>query len=268
MERTPCAQKEAEIVRLYTIKKLGAKAVARYYNNRPSRSTIIKILHKHGVYRGEESACKPDESRRQLIQQKEHERRDKLATCLRALRKGGSVEGVCREQGWNMRTVWSSLRTRSSYQSFKHRRIRKYPEQLKARTDGFWLSKQYPKERKFQESIRKILDEAKSSYFVEPSIKGLRVRGDFLVDSVLVECKVDVSHNGMTKALGQCWFYQTHTPYNCLLVVPDDVVPHEAWVVALRRMGATLLNETSFLCWVRGELSFDPVKLRNSLKTK
>jgi hypothetical protein len=125
------------------------------------------------------------------------------------------------------------------------------------------LSKQYPKERTFQEAIRRILDDAQCSYSVEPSIKGLRVRGDFLIDSVMIECKVDVSHLGMTKALGQCWFYQTHTPHNCMLVVPDDVVPHEAWVVALRRMGATLLNESGFRCWVRGELSFSPLPLRS-----
>ena len=263
MGRMPCAEKEAEIVRLYTDEKLGAKAISRYFNGRPCRSTIIKILLKHGVYRGEEAACKPDESRRKRVLLDERERRSRLAVCLRALRKGKSVEGTCREHGWNVRSIWNHLRALPAYHAFKKRRTRKYPDQIKGRRAGLWLSKQYPKERTFQEAIRRIFDDAGCSYSVEPSIKGLRVRGDFLIDSVMIECKVDVSHLGMTKALGQCWFYQTHTPHSCMLVVPDDVVPHEAWVVALRQMGATLLNESGFRCWVRGELSFSPLLLRS-----
>jgi hypothetical protein len=268
MGRDQSTEKEAEIVRLYTDEKLGAKAIRRYFNGRPCRSTIIKILLKHGVYRGEEAACKPDEQRRERVLLDERERRRRLAGCLRALRNGESVEGICREHGWNVRSIWNHLRTLPAYHAVKRRQKRKYPDQIKARRDGLWLSQQYPKERRFQEVIREILDDAGCSYSVEPSIKGLRVRGDFLIDSVMIECKVDVSHIGMTKALGQCWFYQTHTPHSCMLVVPDDVVPHEAWVAALRRMGATLLNESGFRCWVRGELSFSQIQLRSYARTR
>lgn len=265
MNRATSLDKQTEIVRLYVTQKLGTKAISRYFNGRPSRMVIKKILIKHGVYRGEEAACKPDENRRQVVRLEEAEWRRRMAICLRALRSGGSVENTCREKGWNVRSVWNHMRSLPAYHAFNRRRIRKYPREMERRRDGLWLSKLYPKEQKFQDAIRRILDENGASYSVEPCIKGLRVRGDFLIDSVFVECKVDVSHLGMTKALGQCWFYQTHTPYKCLLVVPDDVVPHEAWVFALRRMGATLFNESGFRCWIRGELSFSPLSLRNSL---
>lgn len=268
MERTPNPEKQAEIVRLHVAEKLGAKAISRYFNGRPCRSTIIKILLKHDVYRGEEAACVPDEKRRQKVKLEETEKRRRLAACLRNLRNGGSVENTCRVNGWNVRSVWNHLRVLPSYHTFNRHRTRKYPDDQHRRREGLWLSHQYPKEQKFQEAIRCILDESNAAYAIEPSISGLRVRGDFLVGTVLVECKVDVSHIGMTKALGQCWFYQTHTPHKCVLVVPDDVVPHEAWVVALRHMGATLLNESGFRCWLRGELSFDPIQLRPHLPSK
>lgn len=249
-------------MRLHVVDKLGAKAITRYFSGRPCRSTIIKILLKHGVYRGDAAACVPDEKRRQKIKLEETERRHRMATCLWDLHNGGSVENTCRVNGWNVRSVWSHLRSLPAYHSFNRRRTRKCPGDLRRRRDGLWLSKLYPKEQKFQDSIRSLLDECHASYSIEPSIRGLRVRGDFLVGSVLIECKVDVSHIGMTKALGQCWFYQTHTSHKVMLVVPDDVMPHEAWVVALRRMGATLLNESGFRCWLRGELSFDPIQIR------
>lgn len=262
MERTPNDEKQAEIVRLHVVEKLGAKSISRYFLGRPCRSTIIKILLKHGVYRGDEAACKPDEKRRQRVRLEESEWRNRMAACLRGLRNGQAVESIARKNGWNLRTVWSRLRVRPAYHRLRKRIERTHPDDQQRRRDGLWLSHQYPKEKKFQDAIRQILDESNASYSVEPCIKGLRVRGDFLVDSVFIECKVDVSHIGMTKALGQCWFYQTHTPYKCMLVVPDDVVPHEAWVMALQRMGAMLLNEAGFRCWVRGELSFSPVPLR------
>ncbi len=268
MGRTPCTEKEADIVRLHTSGKLGAKAISRYFNGRPCRSVIKKILIRHGVYRGEEAAYKPDENRRRLVKLEESERRRRMAACLRALRKGGSVENTCRENGWNVRSVWNHMRALPAYDAFNRRRIRNCPGEMDRRRDGLWLSKRYPKERGFQEAIRRILDDAQCSYSVEPGIQGLRVRGDFLIDSVMVECKVDVSHLGMTKALGQCWFYQTHTSHSCMLVVPDDVVPHEAWVTALHRMGAALLNESGFRCWVRGEFSFQPLLLRNYAANK
>lgn len=268
MSRATSPDKQAEIVRLYVAEKLGAKAISRYFNGRPSRMVIKKILIKHGVYRGAEAACLPDEKRRQVVILEEAERRWRLATCMRALRSGGSIENTCRENGWSTRSVWNHIRSRPAYNAFTRRRTRKYPGEMERRRDGLWLSKLYPKEKKFQDAIRRILDENRASYSVEPCIKGLRVGGDFLIESVFVECKVDVSHIGMTKALGQCWFYQSHTPYKCVLVVPDDVVPHEAWAFALRRMGATLFNESGFRCWIRGELSFSPLSLRNPLTNR
>ena len=180
MGRTPSKKKEAEIVRLYTNEKLGAKAISSYFNGRPCRSTIIKILLKHGVYRGEEAACKPDETRRKRVLLDERERRRRMAVCLRGLRKGQSVEGTCREHGWNVRSIWNHLRSLRSYHTLRQRRARKYPDQIKARRDGLWLSKQYPKERNFQEAIRQVLDEAGCSYSIEPSIKGLRVNVETL----------------------------------------------------------------------------------------
>ena len=263
MERATSPDKQAEIVRLHVTDKLGAKAISRYFSGRPSRSVIKKILIRHGVYRGEEAACKPDENRRQRIKLEEAERRLRMAVCLRALRQGGSVENTCRENGWNVRSVWNHIRSLPAYHAFNRRRVRKCPGDLDRRRAGLWLSQQYPKERDFQDAIRRIFDECRVAYSVEPGIGGLRVRGDFLIGTVLIECKVDVSHIGMTKALGQCWLYQTHTPSRCMVVVPDDVIPHEAWVIALRRMGATLHNESGFRDWMRGELSFATVPLRS-----
>lgn len=263
MSRATSPDKQAEIVRLYVAEKLGSKAISRYFNGRPSRMVIKKILINHGVYRGEEAAYKPDENRRQRVKLEESKRRRRMAVCLRALRRGGSIENTCRENGWNIRSVWNHIRALPAYQTFKRRRITKCSGDLVRRRSGLWLSKQYPKERDFQDAIRRILDESRAAYSVEPGIGGLRVRGDFLIGNVLVECKVDVSHIGMTKALGQCWLYQTHTPHQCMVVVPDDVIPHEAWGIALRRMGASLRNESGFKEWMRGELSFVPVPLRS-----
>ena len=262
MQRQPSVEKQAEIIRLYVAEKMGAKAIASYFNGRPGRSVIRRILIQHGVYRGEAAAHTPNEDRRQTIRLEEAEWRKRMAVCLRGLRRGGSIENISREQGWNVRSIWNRLSVMPAYHSFRNRRKRKHPSEQDRRRNGLWLSKQYPKEQAFQDVIRILLDESLAPYSVEPSIGGLRVRGDFLIGTMLIECKVDVSHIGMTKALGQCWFYQTHTPYTCMVVVPDDVVPHEAWVIALRRMGATLHNESGFRCWLRGDLSFDPIQLR------
>ncbi len=241
---------------------MGAKAIAAYFYGRPGRSVIRRLLIRHGVYRGEAAAHTPNEDRRQVIRLEETEWRMRMAICLRGLRSGGSIENISRENGWNLRTVWNHLRELPAYHTVRKRIERKCPNDQDKRRNGLWLSKLYPKEMAFQDAIRTLLDESRAPYSVEPSIAGLRVRGDFLIGTTLIECKVDVSHIGMTKALGQCWFYQTHTPYKCVLVVPDDVVPHEAWVIALRRMGATLHNESGFRCWLRGDLSFDPIQLR------
>jgi hypothetical protein len=246
--------KRLEILRLYTAEKLGAKAISSYFNGRPCRTTIKYLLIDAGVYRGEAAACRPNEPRRLQIKRDEKEWRRTLATCLWRLRKGISVEATCREQGWNVQSVWSRLRLRKSYHRFKSRQQRRYPLQMERRRDLSWVSRQYPKERQFTLAVKALLEQRRITFIEEPSIGGLRARCDFLVGQLLIECKVDASHNGLTKALGQCWFYMTHTPYRCVVAVPSDVSPHRAWVEAFHRMGVGFFNEDGLEAWLMGEL--------------
>src|SRR5439155_1157777 len=62
------ADKEGEIVRLYTIERMGLRAIARYFSGRPSIAGVRNILVRDGVYRSE------DALNRQRLQSEERKR--------------------------------------------------------------------------------------------------------------------------------------------------------------------------------------------------
>jgi len=94
------ADKEGEIVRLYTTQRMGLRAIARYFSGRPSVAGVRKILVREGVYRSEDALNRQrlqSEERKRIVVIREKTARHRVATCLWNLRKGIGVQRTCKE---------------------------------------------------------------------------------------------------------------------------------------------------------------------------
>src|SRR5206468_1123217 len=217
------ADKEQEIVRLYTRERMGLRAIARYFNSRPSISGVHKILVRAGVYRsadalGRQQLQSEERKRRVLMQEKMARRR--IATCLWNLRKGIGVQRTCKEKGWNLNSIWNDLGKRASYRRFVLRRKRKWP--MKSTASKHW-SKTFPAESGLQSRIETLLQARQLEYIRECRLPGSRTRVDFkLADGTFIECKVGVNAAQMYQFIGQAVHYQKFAT-KIILCIPSDV---------------------------------------------
>lgn len=186
--------KEREIVRLYTTERMGLRAIARYFGGRPSIAGVRKILVRQRIYCSEDVLDRQrlqSEERRRTIIMREKMVRHRLATCLWNLRKGVGVETTCKQQGWNIKSIWNDLGPRRSYRCFALRRKRKWPDK---RAAGKHFSRMFPVESALQDLVEAILQSQRLKYVRESRLEGSRTRVDFKVDNeTFVECKVGVN---------------------------------------------------------------------------
>lgn len=261
-------QRREEIIRLYTIEKLGIKAIARYFCARIPAHCIRQTLMQAGVYRGAERSTPVKQERRELLIREEQDKRHRLAVCLWLLRKGTGVETTCRHHGWNRKSIWNDLRTRQSYWRLKGRLEVKYPQNRVNHRRYEWVSRAYASERAFADHIAEVFTSFGIAYEREPGVKAALCRADFRIFRTLVECKSDVTTAAMNKALGQCWIYKVLAGEDCIVVVPDDVHPRKEWLVAFEKMGVRLFPESALVQLLSGELPLASIATRSALRSR
>ncbi len=94
--------KQQEIVRLYTRERMGLRAIARYFNGRPSIAGVHKILVRAGVYRSADTLDRQrlqSEERKRIDVMREKMARHRVAKCLWNVRKGIGVQRPVRKKG-------------------------------------------------------------------------------------------------------------------------------------------------------------------------
>jgi hypothetical protein len=194
--------------------------------------------------------------------------RHRVAACLWALRKGVGVETTCKKHGWHIRSIWNNVRLSPAYRQLKARHAAKYPQGRINHRAYAWVSRKYPLEKQFADRIESLLQEAGEVYVREPLVKAAISRCDFRMGSTLIECKTDVSTMSMNKALGQCWIYKVIAEEDCMLVIPDDVVPRIEWMEAFGKMSVRVLNESGFISVLRGESPIEEVRCRRQMRIR
>jgi hypothetical protein len=237
--------KEQEIVRLYTRERMGLRAIARYFNGRPSISGVLKILVRAGVYRSADTLDRQrleSEERKRVVVMREKMARHRVATCLWNLRKGIGVQRTCKEEGWNLNSIWNDLGGRASYRRFVLRRRRKWP--MKRIATKHW-SKIFPAESGLQSRIETILQSRQLEYVRECRLPGSRTRVDFkLADKTFIECKVGVNAAQMYQFIGQALHYQKFTT-KIILCIPSDVEIRKDLHELIIEMGVLVCNEST-----------------------
>ena len=239
------ADKEGEIVRLYTIERMGLRAIARYFSGRPSIAGVRNILVRDGVYRSEDALNRQrlqSEERKRIVVMREKTARHRVATCLWNLRKGIGVQRTCKEEGWNLNSIWNDLGRRASYRRFVLRRRRKWP--TKITTSKHW-SRLFPAESGLQSRIETILQSRQLEYIRECRLPGSRTRVDFkLADQTFIECKVGVNAAQMYQFIGQALHYQKFA-MKIILCIPSDVEIRKDLHELIIQMGVLVCNEST-----------------------
>jgi hypothetical protein len=238
-----CIDKEPEIIRLYTTQRMGLRAIARYFSGRPSIAGVREILVKHGVYRSEDVMDRQrlqSEERRRTIMIREKMARHRLATCLWNLRKGVGVERTCKQQDWNIKSIWNDLGRRRSYRRFVLRRKRKWPDK---RAGGKHFSRMFPVESALQNHVETILKSQRLKYVRESRLKGSRTRVDFkLENDTFVECKVGVNAGQTYQFIGQALHYRKFAT-EIVLCIPSDVEMRQDLHQLIVDIGIIVCNE-------------------------
>lgn len=244
---------KAKVIELHTVHRLGLKAIAKYFNNKPAKTTVEKILSKAGVYRGPERMAeqqKAREKRQREVLEKEKEGRHRVAVCLWNLRNGVPVERTCKDNGWGHKSAWNRIRQRPSYHRLRAKIERPYKftriEQRKR-----LISRIYPTEDLFAQNIECHLRDFGDDFEVEPSIPGTRLRADFRFKGFLIECKVDTTHNKLKICIGQACIYRHIGSSQPVVIIPDDVDMRHPFDKVLRALDVVLLSETEFISWIR-----------------
>lgn len=244
---------KAKVIELHTVHRLGLKAIAKYFNNKPSKTTVEKILSKAGVYRGPErmeEQQRAREKRQQQVLEAEKEWRHRMATCLWNLRKNIPVERTCIQNGWNKKSIWNKLRERPYYYRLRSSLHRPYTYARKQQKRTR-VSRLYPLEADFIRSIDAVIKATVQSYEKEPTIPDSNLRADFRIGRYLLECKVDSTHGKLIHCVGQCWIYKLSASAIPVVITPDDVTVREPFRRAMLEAEAIILTETEFSKWIR-----------------
>jgi len=224
---------------------MGLRAIARYFSGRPSIAGVRKILLREGVYCSQDTLNRQrlqSEERKHIVMVREKTARHRVATCLWNLRKGSGVQRTCKEQGWNLNSIWNDLGTRTSYRRFVIRRKRKWP--TKRATSKHW-SKIFPGELGLQSQIETILQSRQLEYVRECRLQGSRTRVDFkLADKTFIECKVGVNAAQMYQFIGQAVHYQKFAT-KIVLCIPSDVEIRKDLHELIIQMGVVVCNEST-----------------------
>ena len=248
------ADKEKEIVRLYTIERMGLRAIARYFSGRPSIAGVRKILVRQGVYCPEDVLDRQrlqSEERKRIVVMREKNARHRVAMCLWNLRKGIGVQRTCKEEGWNLNSIWNDWGRRASYRRFVLRRRRKWP--TKRITSKHW-SKLFPAEFGLQSRIETILQSQQIEYVRECRLQGSRTRVDFkLADRTFIECKVGVNAAQMYQFIGQALHYQKFAT-KIVLCMPSDVEIRKDLHELIVQMGVLICNEFTLQEIIAGKI--------------
>jgi len=237
--------KEEEILRLYQTKKMGLRAIARYFSFRPTTAGVRNILIAHGVYRADQAMTAQavrSSARRKEIIAREKRNRHQMAVCLWNLRKGTGVETTCRTNGWNPKTIWNVLGRRAAYRRFKVRANRKWPDK---RRYGAHYSRVFTRETIFQSVIADLLTVSSVQFIRECRIQSSRTRVDFkLGDGTFLECKVAVNAGQTYEFIGQAFHYKSHAS-RIILCIPSDVRIREDLYRIIVDMGVLVCTEIS-----------------------
>ena len=243
----------AKVIELHVKEKLGLKAIAKYFNRNPSKTTIERILKESGYYRGPHRMAEQQlgrEKRQAAVLKKEKQWRHRIAVCLWNLRKGIPVERTCVENGWSRKTAWYRLGKHPRYRQLRDKIERPYKftriEQRKK-----LISRIYPRELYFTNSIEKRLRESGLPYEVEPTIPGTRMRADFQVGDCLIECKVDTTHSKLNICIGQSCVYRFIGSSQPVVIIPDDVDMRYPFNQVLKALDVVLLSEEDLVPWLR-----------------
>jgi hypothetical protein len=235
--------KEQEIVRLYRRERMGLRAIARYFNGRPSIAGVHKILVRAGVYRSADRLDRQrmqSEERKRIVVMREKMARHRVAACLWNLRKGIGVQRTCKENGWNLNSIWNDLGRRASYRSFVLRRKRKWPTKYTA--SKHW-SKIFPAESGLQSRVETILQSRQLEYVRECRLPSSRTRVDFkLADQTFIECKVGVNAAQMYQFIGQAVHYRKFVA-KIVLCIPSDVEIRKDLHELIIQLGVLVCNE-------------------------
>jgi len=246
--------KEGEIVRLYTTERMGLRAIARYFSGRPSTAGVRKILVREGVYGSEDALNRQrlqSEERKRIVVMREKTARHRVATCLWNLRKGIGVQRTCKEEGWNLNSIWNDLGRRPSYRRFVLRRRRKWPTK---RTASKHWSKIFAAESGFQSQIETLLKSRALEYVRECRLQGSRTRVDFkLAGKTFIECKVGVNAAQMYQFIGQALHYQKFA-VKIILCIPSDVEIRKDLHELISQMGVLVCNESTLQQIIGGNI--------------
>ncbi len=177
--------------------------------------------------------------------------RHRVATCLWNLRRGIGVQRTCKEEGWNLNSIWNDLGGRPSYRRFVLRRRRKWP--AKRLTTKHW-SKIFPAESGLQSRIETILQSRQLEYVRECRLPGSRTRVDFkLADETFIECKVGVNAAQMYQFIGQALHYQRFA-MKTVLCIPSDVEIRKDLHELIIQLGVLVCNESTVLQILDGKI--------------
>jgi hypothetical protein len=238
-------EKQQEIIRLHTRERLSPGAIARYFNGRPSTESARKILIRAGVYRRSDIVDQQrlqSEERKRGILIREKMARHRVAKCLWNLRKGTGVQRTCKEEGWNLNSIWNDLGKRASYRRFVPRRKRKWPRKHTA--SKHW-SKIFHAESGLQSRIEAILQSRQLEFVRECRLPCSRTRVDFkLADGMFIECKVGVNAAQMYQFIGQALHYQKFAT-KIILCIPSDVEIRKDLHELIVQMGVLVCNEST-----------------------
>ena len=241
-----------KVIELHTREKLGLKAISKWFNGKPGRTTIERILRDAGVYQGQDRIAEQQKQRaerQQRVIEQEKQWRHRMAVCLLNLRSGIGVETTCHQNSWPAKSIWNYLRNRPSYLKTRSK-IGVKALSVRPRQKKFgWVSKQYPRETMFLGAVAKRLKQFGVNYETEPRIGATRYRADFSALDHLLECKVDLSHTAIKSCLGQCWIYRTLQELPIVIIIPDDVDARTPFPQALSMMNIQLLRESELQKW-------------------
>jgi len=240
---------QQKVIELHTREKLGLKAISKWFNGKPGRTTIERILREAGVYQGPQRMLeqhKQRADRQQRVIEQEKQWRHRMAVCLWNLRNGVGIETSCHQNGWKPTSVWNHIRERKAYHQLRCRLDNQVISERFIQRECGWVSSAFPREGKFCDEIALRLEQIGIPYLREAQVGGTRYRADFVIKETVIEAKVDTTHNQMKKCIGQCWLYLHFGFKNILVVIPDDVRLDSTIEDALKRMGVQIVRLERF----------------------
>lgn len=259
--------KNAEIVELKrNHPDWGSKTIARVAGS--SHTQVRRVLKKAGLYHPhpKHNGFTKRGSRkysRILKAERRKEREDKLRTlrqrmaqCLRQLRKGVSIEQTCREGNWHYEGIISALRRRPSYRLLIVNRKGQWAEGY--RKAGV-RSRLFKTELVFNNYIEEILKAAQIPHVREVGLHSSDTYPDFRIcDSVIAESKVQTNKKAIYTLIGQLLHHKSVTQSHggsCVLVgiIPSDCTMAQCDIEALKAQGISIVTECNIMAHLIGK---------------